>query len=472
MGGKASGVSSNTKHVLLECALFDAVRVRKTSKFHGIHSDSSFRFERGVDPEMLELAQDRLIQLLQEICRAEVTGRSIHNPHPFTRNIVTFRPWKARLILGKEIADEVMQTILTSLDFEIQDLTSEGWNIAVPGCRVDVTREIDIIEEILRIYSFDEIAPSSKFTFSWKSGHSSHFKTQHAIIQNLVAQGCNEIQSLSLTKEGYPQSENRVPVQILNPLSSDLGVLRTSMIHGGLEAISFNIKRKQSQLRLFEIGKTYFKEGDQFKEESHLSVWMTGPIERENAHDKMKEISFREMRHCAEQLAQMAGIQLNTAEKIEHPFFVECIQYPFKKGAMRMGWISPELLKTHDIPQGVLYLELPLTPFIQLIQKHQPGSPILPKFPSVRRDLSMLIDRNVLFQDIEKTAYQSEKKWLKDVFLFDVYEGDKLPDGKKSYAVGFVLQDEQATMTDVQIDQCMQRILQKLNQQLGVELRG
>lgn len=471
MGGQDSGVTSNTESIYLECALFDAVRVRKSAKFHGIHSDSSFRFERGVDPEMTEKAHARIVNLIQEMAGGKVVGRSVIESKPFVRTEVSFRPWKAHLILGKEIPLEEMKGILQSLDFEVDSRNSAEWKVHVPGCRVDVMREIDIVEEILRIYSFDEIAPSSQFQFSWNAQSYSHFHIQHKISQTLVAQGCHEIQSLSLTKENYV-AEDTTAVKILNPLSADLGVMRTTLMHGGLEAISFNIKRKHNQLRLFEMGKVYKKTEEGFHEEWMLGIWLTGPRESENSHNPSKETDFRDLRNVLEQLAQMAGISLLAGERIEQPYFSECIQYPFKKGGFQLGYVQPSLLQQHDIAQPVLYLQLPLTPFMQLVNRHQPGSPKLYKFPSVRRDLSMLIDNGILFQDIEKIALQAEKKSLKEVFLFDVYQGDKLPAGKKSYAVGFVLRDDNATMTDQQIDQCMQRIIQNLNQHLGVALRG
>jgi len=472
IGGKDSGVTSATESILLECALFDAVRVRKSAKHHGIHSDSSFRFERGVDPEMMEKAHARLTSLIAEIADGKVVGRSVVLSKPFERTEVSFRPWKAHLILGKEIPLQEMKGILLSLDFEVDDSHDEQWKIKVPGCRADVTREIDVVEEILRIYSFDEIAPSAQFQFSWNTQSHSYFHIQHKISQALVAQGCHEIQSLSLTKESYPAVLDTTAVKILNPLSTDLGVMRTTLIHGGLEAISFNIKRKQDQLRFFEIGKVYQKKGDDFHEEWMLAIWMSGPTEKENSFGKTRDSDFRDLRQCMEQLAQMAGISLQVGERISHPYFTECVHYPFKKGGFQLGYVNAELLQVHDIQQAVLYLQIPLTPFMQLVNRHQPSSPQLYKFPSVRRDLSMMIDQSVVFQDIETAAYQAEKKYLKEVFLFDVYQGEKLPAGKKSYAVAFVLRDDNATMTDQQIDQCMQRIIQKLNQQLGVELRG
>jgi phenylalanyl-tRNA synthetase beta chain len=388
------------------------------------------------------------------------------------RNKVSFRPWKAHLILGKTLPTTEMESILHSLEFEVHSSSEEEWEISVPGCRVDVTREIDVIEEILRIYSFDEIPPSSQFQFSWNQSSSSHFHIQHEIAKALVAQGFNEIQCLSLTKESYPTPTGSSLIPILNPLSSDLGVLRASLLHGGLETISFNIKRKNADLKIFEMGKVYEKTADGYREEWMLSVWITGQNEKESSSGTSRPISFREMRNCLEQLAQMAGISINMGEKVEHSFFVECIQYPFKKGQFQLGWVADDLLKLHDIEQPVICLTLPLTPFMQLVNRHQPGSPQLYKFPSVRRDLSLLMDRPLLFQDIEKAAFQAEKKFLKEVFLFDVYEGEHLPQGKKSYAVGFVLRDDSSTMNDQQIDLCMKKILQSLVEQLGVELRG
>ncbi len=472
MGGLDSGVKKETSTILLECALFDSVKVRKSAKFHGIHSDSSFRFERGVDPEMFAFAQQRLIQLIIEIANGKVMSRSEYEAAPFTRNKVSFRPWKAHLILGKTLPVEEMESILKSLEFDVEKLSEQEWEIGVPGCRVDVTREIDLIEEILRIYSFDEIPPAAQLQFSWNQNTFSQFHIQHEIAKILVAQGFNEIQCLSLTKESHPAPSGSALIPILNPLSSDLGVLRTSLIHGGLETISFNIKRKNADLKIFEMGKVYEKTADGYREDWMLSIWMTGQSEKENSFGTIRPISFREMRNCIEQLAQMAGISISIGEKVEHSFFVECIQYPFKKGQFQLGWVADELLKIHDIEQPVLYLSLPLTPFMQLVHRHQPGSPQLHKFPSVRRDLSLLIDRSLLFQDIEKAAFQAEKKWLKEVFLFDVYEGDRLPQGKKSYAVGFILRDDTSTMNDQQIDLCMKNIISKLEENLGVELRG
>lgn len=471
MGGKDSGVSENTTNIYLECALFDAVRVRKSARAHGIHSDSSFRFERGVDAEMYEAAKARAVALLIEICGAQPKGMQEVILHPFERPQIVFHPSKAQQIIGKKIDSDTMHNILHRLEFGIERKNEDSWIISVPGCRADVTREIDIIEEVLRVYGFDNVEPSSQVSFSWGNAYLAAHHRKNQLAEMLCSMGLTEIQSLSLTKTSYHTDKENI-VSILNPLSQDLGVLRPELIHGGLEAVALNINHKNGNLAMFEMGNVYQKSENGFVEQMMLGIWLSGQTENINAHGTVTNMSYRHVRYFAEQLMKRLGQPLSNGQAIAHAHFSEAAQYAYKKLTITLGKVSAKTLHEHDIKQPVYYLELNLNEYISLLNKTKTPPVSIAKFPSVRRDLALLLDEKVSFQAIAQAAFQSEKKLLKDAFLFDIYQGDKLPQGKKSYAVGFVLQDHSATLTDGQIEKAMERITQGICEPLGAELRG
>jgi phenylalanyl-tRNA synthetase beta chain len=470
MGGSASGVSENTTEIYLECALFDAVRVRKSARHHGIHSDSSFRFERGVDPEMFELARARAVELLIEYCGAEMKSMQEKVLQPFERTTILFHPAKACTVIGKEIPDGTMQDILRHLDFDIEIKTEKSWLLHVPGCRVDVTREIDVIEEILRVYGFDQVEPAAQFQFSWQQQSTAQHHRKNQLAEMLCSMGLTEIQSLSLTRNQYSDTEDTI--RIVNPLSQDLGIMRRDMMHSGLETISLNINRKQSNVTIFEIGNVYAKNESGYHEELTLGIWLTGQNEKINAHGTAQALGFRHLRFYAEQLFQLISQNLSDGKAIEKEGYSECARYEAKKVILNMGKVSQAYLKMHDIKQPVYFLSMNADAFFKAMERQKMATADLSKYPAVRRDLALLVNESVKFQEIQNAALQNEKKLLRDVFLFDVYQGDKLPQGKKSYAVGFVLQDNSATLTDTQIEKTMERIQRGICEPLGAELRG
>lgn len=470
MGGSASGVSENTTEIYLECALFDAVRVRKSARHHGIHSDSSFRFERGVDPEMFELARARAVELLIEYCGAEMKSMQEKVLQPFERTTILFHPAKACTVIGKEIPDGTMQDILRHLDFDIEIKTEKSWLLHVPGCRVDVTREIDVIEEILRVYGFDQVEPAAQFQFSWQQQSTAQHHRKNQLAEMLCSMGLTEIQSLSLTRNQYSDTEDTI--RIVNPLSQDLGIMRRDMMHSGLETISLNINRKQSNVTIFEIGNVYAKNESGYHEELTLGIWLTGQNEKINAHGTAQTFGFRHLRFYAEQLFQLISQNLSDGKAIEKEGYSECARYEAKKVILNMGKVSQAYLKMHDIKQPVYFLSMNADAFFKAMERQKMATADLSKYPAVRRDLALLVNESVKFQEIQNAALQNEKKLLRDVFLFDVYQGDKLPQGKKSYAVGFVLQDNSATLTDTQIEKTMERIQKGICEPLGAELRG
>ncbi len=470
MGGSASGVNEETTEVYLECALFDAVRVRKSARHHGIHSDSSFRFERGVDPEMFEMARARAVELLTEYCGAELKSMQEKILQNFERTTILFHPENACKIIGKSIPDGTIQEILRHLDFDIEIKTEKSWLLHVPGCRVDVTREIDVIEEILRVYGFDQVEPSAQFQFSWQQQSTSQHHRKNQLAEMLCSMGLTEIQSLSLTKNQYSETEDTI--KIVNPLSQDLGIMRRDIMHSGLEAIALNINRKQSNVSIFEIGNVYSKNESGYQEELTLGIWLTGQNEKVHSHGTAQNYGFRHLRFFGEQLMSLMGQQLTEGKAIEKEGFAECAQYEIKKVVVNMGKVAQSFLKIHDIKQPVYFLNINLEAFFKAIERNKIATADLYKYPAVRRDLALLVDEKIKFQDIQKCAQQSEKKMLRDVFLFDVYQGDKLPAGKKSYAVGFVLQDNSGTLTEAQIEKTMERIQKGICEPLGAELRG
>ncbi|WP_308993620.1 phenylalanine--tRNA ligase subunit beta [Mariniflexile litorale] len=477
-GGVHSGVSEETTSIFLESAYFNPVSVRKSAKRHGLNTDASFRFERGIDPNITEYALKRAALLIQEIAGGEITSDIID---VYSNKIEDFQVRlsfeNAKKLIGEEIPKEIIKRILTSLEIKINNVTETGLGLMVPAYRNDVTREADIIEEILRVYGYNNIKTTEKLNAS--ISNSTRFedhKIQNLVGNQLASQGFFEILSNSLTTPKYieltTQLKEEQNISILNPLSGDLSVLRQSLLFSGLEAISFNINRRRSDLKLFEFGKTYHGYNDKREEFKHLSLFVTGnqTIEGWNAANAKSDFFFLKG-HIISVLERL-GISRFNESPIENDLFSEGLS--FTLGRMKLvdfGLIKKPILKYFDISQDVLYANFYWDSILDILKRNNISFKAIPKYPEVRRDFALLLDDSVTFESIYKIAKQSEKQLLKSVNLFDVYQGKNLPAGKKSYAVSFTLQDENKTLTDKQIDKIMKTMQAQFESQLGAELR-
>ncbi|UKM64215.1 phenylalanine--tRNA ligase subunit beta [Flavobacteriaceae bacterium GSB9] len=477
-GGIDSGVTENTTSIFLESAYFNPVSIRKTAKRHGLNTDASFRFERGIDPNITEYALKRATLLIQELAGGEVTS-----------DIVDFYPKKiqdfevrlsfenAKKLIGEEIPKEVIKRILTSLEIKVNNVTETGLGLTVPAYRNDVEREADIIEEVLRVYGYNNIKTTEKLNASISAiSRFEDYKVQNVVGNQLVSQGFFEIMSNSLTTPNYvalsEQLKDEHNITMLNPLSNDLSVLRQSLLFSGLEAISFNINRKRQDLKLFEFGKTYHDFGDKREEFKHLSLFITGNQNTENWHGTNKKSDFFLMKGLIVSVLERLGISRFKESPISNDLFSEGLTLSLGKNKIAdFGLVKKQVLKHFDISQEVIYADFNWDTVLDLVKHNKIKFTEIPKYPEVRRDFALLLDDNVTFESIYNIAKQSEKKLLKAVNLFDVYQGKNLPKGKKSYAVSFTLQDENKTLTDKQIDKIMGKLQGNFEKQLGAELR-
>lgn len=477
-GGFDSGVTENTTSIFLESAYFNPVSIRKTAKRHGLNTDASFRFERGIDPNITEYALKRATLLIQEIAGGEVTS-----------DIVDFYPKKikdfeirlsfenAKKLIGEEISKEVIKRILTSLEIKVNNVTETGLGLTVPAYRNDVEREADIIEEILRVYGYNNIKTTEKLNASISStSRFEDFKVQNVVGNQLVAQGFFEIMSNSLTSPNYvalsEQLKEEHNITMLNPLSNDLSVLRQSLLFSGLEAVAFNINRKRSDLKLFEFGKTYHGFNDKREEFKHLSIFVTGNQSAENWHLGQRKSDFFFVKGLIASILERLGITRYKEFPIDNDLLSEGLTLKLGKNKIvDFGLVKKSVLKHFDISQEVIYANFNWDRVLELVKHNKTKFTEIPKYPEVRRDFALLLDEQITFESIYNIAKQSEKKLLKDVNLFDVYQGKNLPKGKKSYAVSFTLQDENKTLTDKQIDKIMNKLQSNFEKQLGAELR-
>ena len=477
-GGLHSGVSENTTAIFLESAYFDPVSVRKTAKRHGLNTDASFRFERGIDINTVEYSLKRAALLIKEIAGGDITS-DIVDFYPKKKDdyqvFLTFK--KVNKLIGQEIPQDTIKSILASLDIKVQNITEAGMGIIIPSYRVDVQREVDVIEEILRVYGYNNInfgqklnasiAPTSKFE---------DYKIQNVIGNALASQGFYEILANSLTSGSYcnlsSEYKEENNVNIINPLSSDLSVLRQSMLFSGLEAISYNINRKRNNLRLFEFGKTYHQFGDKRIENKHLSLLVSGNIAEGSWISATKKSSFFYLKSVVENSLERLGISKYKQAPIENANFSEGITLKFnKKELVTFGVVSKTILKAFDIKQEVLYADYNWDTILEVAAYNKIVFEDIPKYPEVKRDFALLLNDEVSFKEVHDIAKQTEKAFLKHVHLFDVYTGDKLPAGKKSYAVSFTLQNSKDTLTDKQIDKIMGKLQTRYEKELGAELR-
>lgn len=477
MGGKNSAVTEATSDIFLESAYFDAVSVRKSAKRHSISSDASFRYERGIDPSITEYALKRAAILIKELAGGEVTSDTIDiYPKKIEGQQVFLNFETLNRIVGQEISKEVVKNILTSLEIKIVTISEVGLGLTIPPYRVDVQREIDVIEDILRVYGYNNIDFTQKLNASIaNSSRTEEYKLQNIVANQLSNAGFNEIMSNSLTTSEYIElSENLSEannVAILNPLSSDLSVMRQSLLFSGLEAISYNINRRNNDLKFYEFGKLYKKVDNTYNEEKHLAVFITGDKASESWIEKSQKSDFFLMKAYLTTIFERLGIKNLRTAPLSDDVFSEGIA--LMKGndvIAEFGVVKKQILKHFDIKQEVLYADVKWETAIKFVSDKIKYTDI-PKYPEVRRDLALLLSDEVSFEQIYQITEQSDKKLVKEIDLFDVYQGDKLPEGKKSYAVSFILQDAEKTLTDEQIEKTMSKILSNLTEKLGATLR-
>ncbi|MCB0461460.1 MAG: phenylalanine--tRNA ligase subunit beta [Flavobacteriaceae bacterium] len=477
-GGMHSGVTEETTSIFLESAYFDPISIRKTAKRHALNTDASFRFERGIDPNITEYALKRAALLIAEIADGEITSDVIDEyPLKIEDFQVRLSFENAKNLIGEEIPKETIKQILMSLDIKINNVTETGLGLTVPAYRNDVQREADIIEEILRVYGYNNVGTTEKLNAS--ISNSSKFedhKVQNVIGNQLVSQGFYEIMANSLTTPNYTKLSEQLKdehnVTMLNPLSTDLSVLRQSLLFSGLEAIAHNINRRQTSLKLFEFGKTYHNYNDNREEHKHLSLLVTGNKNAERWNTENKASDFFYLKGSVEAILNRLGISRARTSPIKNDVFSEGLSLGLGKTKLvDFGIVKKSILKKFGISQEVLFADFNWDNILEVAKRNKITFTDIPKYPEVRRDFALLLDQSVSFEDIHKIANQSEKQLLKNVNLFDVYEGKNLPEGKKSYAVSFTLQDEHKTLTDKQIDKIMSKLQSNFEKQLGAELR-
>ena len=486
-GGKGSGTYETTKNVVLESAYFHPTWIRKSARRHGLSTDASFRFERGIDPNGVIYALKQAAIMCRELAGGKVSMEIRDEyPSPIENAKVELDFNYVKTLIGKDIPHQTIKDICTSLEMKILSETAEAMTIEVPAYRVDVQRPCDVVEDILRIYGYNnvEIPTQLKGSLVIKGEEDRKHKLANLVSEQMVGEGFNEILNNSLTKAAYYGDDQDKLVKIMNPLSSDLNVMRQTLLYGGLESIAHNANRKNQNLRFFEFGNVYYfdpeKKNDDdpmqaYKEQNHLALWVTGKrVEGSWAHQD-EDTTFYELSAYVENVLRRIGLKpgMTVRKKSENPVFSAGITIENRGGKVlcEMGVLTKKLQKQFGISNPVYYAELNWTLLMKATKKNEVTFTEVPKFPAVSRDLALLVDNNVEFAQIEQIASQTEKKLLKRVELFDVYEGDKLPAGKKSYAVNFILQDEEKTMGDKQIDAIMQKLIANLKKQLNAELR-
>jgi phenylalanyl-tRNA synthetase beta chain len=477
-GGKTSGVSEKTQAIFLESAYFNPVSVRKTAKRHTLSTDASFRFERGVDPNITQYALKRAALLIQEVAGGEITSDIIDF---YPKKIEDFSVFihfnKVNKIIGEEIKPETIKKILASLDIKVNSITETGLGLIIPCYRVDVTREIDVIEEILRVYGYNNIKiPSKVNATTANSSRTEEYKVQNIVANQLCSLGFNEMMANSLTTPDYvklsEQLKEECNVMMLNPLSSDLSAMRQSLLFSGLEAVSFNSNRRRSDLKFFEFGKSYHKSATGHDENKHLTLLITGNRQSESWTNVAAKSDFFLFKGYINIVLSRLGLDKKvTSLPFENDVFAEGLALAVgKEIIVEFGTVKKSILKSFDIKQEVLYADFAWDKIQKYVSTKIKFTDI-PKYPEVRRDLALLLDENVPFEQIYNIAKQTEKGLLKDVNLFDVYTGNNLPEGKKSYAVSFILQDDSKTLTDSQIDKIMSKLQGNFESQLGASLR-
>ena len=490
-GGLDSGVTEQTTDVFLESACFHPTWIRKTARRFGLNTDASFRFERGLDPNNTIYVLKRAALLIQELAGGKITG-AIQDVYPKVvepyRVEVSYA--KINSLIGKEIPVETVKSIVDSLEMKIESETAEGLCLRVPVYRIDVQRDVDVIEDILRIYGYNnvEFNEEVKACLSYQTPTDHSYKMQNLISEQLCGCGFNEIMNNSLTRSAYYSDLTAYPekncVRLMNPLSADLNVMRQTLLFGGLESAEHNMKRRRGNIRFYEFGNCYQydetkkKEGETlagFSEDYRLGIWLAGNrVENSWAHPNEKTTVY-ELKAYVENVLSRLGLNLGKLVfgVLTDDIYSAGLSITTQSGRRlgSLGIVSKKILKAMDIDVEVYFAELSWTALMKETKKNKVTYTEISKFPAVKRDLALLLDKSVAFTDIEKIAGESERKLLKSVTLFDVYEGKNLPAGKKSYAVSFYLQDDNKTLNDKQIDAIMKKIQTNLEQKLGAQLR-
>ena len=505
-GGQESGISETTTNVFLESAYFDPVSIRKTARRHQLSTDASFRYERGCDPNNTLYVLKRCALLIQEVAGGEIAMEivdAINSQSPISNS--PFPPFPVELnidrvhaLIGKEIGEETIETILRAMEVEIYSQENKVWQLGVPRYRVDVQRECDVVEDILRVYGYNNVEFPEKLNTSLSYNPKPNpVALQIRISEQLTAQGFNEILNNSLTKVSYyePLTELTLDtcVKIMNPLSQDLGVMRQTLLFGGLESIQRNANRKNADLKFYEFGNCYHYNAQKiadrqakdphwtydplyaYSEEPHLALWLTGNKSAQSWVQKEEKTSFYTLRAYVNNVLRRLGVNISncTIEPLENELYTDglLIKAPNGKQIGSMGLVNSKLLKTFDIDNPVYYADLDWNMLLRLNKQYKPVINDLPKFPEVKRDFALLVDKSVKFADLAKAAMAAEKKLLKAVNLFDVYEGKNLEAGKKSYALSFILQDTENTLKDKQIEAIMAKLLKTFEEKFGAKLR-
>ncbi|MDD2674966.1 MAG: phenylalanine--tRNA ligase subunit beta [Flavobacterium sp.] len=476
-GGKKSGVSESTNSIFIESAYFNPISIRKTAKRHQLNTDASFRFERGIDPTITEYALKRAALLIQEVAGGEITS-DVMNMYP--KKIEDFSVFlnfsKVAKIIGQEIPKDTIKKILVSLDIKVNSVSDAGLGLTIPSYRVDVQREIDVIEEILRVYGYNNINFSKKLNATVSnSPRNEDYKIQNTIATQLNSQGFHEMMANSLTTATYATLSDELNVAhnvtMLNPLSADLSTMRQSLLFSGLEAVSYNINRKNADLKLFEFGKTYHNYLAGYEEKKHLSLFLTGNRNQENWTSVQRPSDFFLFKGYILGILSRLGLDKAQNNPVTSDVFSEGLAISIgNETILEFGIVKKSILKHFGIKQEVFYADFDWDTILKKISTKIKYVEI-PKYPEVRRDLALLIDKNITYDSIYNIARQTEKALLKDINLFDVYEGENLPEGKKSYALSFTIQDSSKTLTDVQIDKIMSKLQKNFETELGASLR-
>jgi len=476
-GGMNSGVTENTTSIFLESAYFNPIAVRKTAKRFGLNTDASFRFERGIDINLTKYALKRAALLIEKHAGGKMSS-DITDIYP--KKLEDFQVFlsyeNANRLIGQKIPRETIKNILASLEIKINSETEGGLGLTIPSYRTDVQREADIIEEILRIYGYNNIEFSHKLNTSISFDDNKETKIENVVANQLTALGFNETMANSLTKPEYvalsKSLNEEANVKMLNPLSNDLKILRQSLLFSGLESIGYNINRKNNALQFYEFGKTYHKYTDKYEEQKHLTLFITGNRTKESWTIANKTSDFFYLKGIVQVVLQKLGFSNVKTNPVKNDVFSEGISLSLGKTRLvDLGVVKQKILKEFGIKQVVFFADFNWTTILSLSGSKNVKVSDLPKFPSVKRDLALLLDQKTEFREIYNLAFQAERKLLKDVDLFDVYEGDKLSEGKKSYAVSFLLQDENKTLADKEIDKIMQKLQQTFEKNVNAILR-
>lgn len=481
-GGLNSGVTEGTKNVFLESAYFNPVSIRKTAKRHGLSTDASFRFERGIDPETVVYAAKRAALLIQELAGGKLSVITDIYPNPIPHQKVEVKFANINRLIGQEIPKETVLSILDDLGIYVEKKNDEGLKLSVPSFKNDVTREADVIEEILRVYGYDRILGSGQLRVPLiASDKKSSEQLRNLVSDALTSQGFNEIMNNSLTKAAYMDKHfadaGKSKVDILNPLSADLNAMRQTLLFGGLESVSRNIRHQNPNCKFYEFGNLYEKKAKgewPYSEYRSLGLFMTGRWQKERWNAAAGNATFHHIHGAVKSILNRLGINAQLQDLATTNTYAYGMEYQTKDGKLlvNFGSVNSTILEAFDIEQEVFFADFNWDLVLQMSALNEFEVTELPKYPSVRRDLALLVDKAVKYGKLEELAYQTEKNLLKEVNLFDVYEGKGIPEGKRSYALSFILQDANATLNDKIIDKTMGRLQQRFEREVGAELRG